>query len=157
MRQHRLRDQEALQLVALDGLQELEGFVVFHAFGAHGHARRRYGPGSRTRTVTFLSLVAAQLLHALSCRHDRFVALGGRSLFGNNALNIALAGAVALQAVPILWPGFGRLLGIGPVRPADLGTATLSALASFGLNEAALALRSRRRQGPGAEEENADA
>lgn len=125
--------------------------------GAHSHARRRYGPGSRTRTVTFLSLVAAQLLHALSCRHDRFVALGGRSLFGNNALNIALAGAVALQAVPILWPGFGRLLGIGPVRPADLGTATLSALASFGLNEAALALRSRRRQGPGAEEENADA
>ncbi len=125
--------------------------------GAHGYARARYGPGSQTRTVTFLSLVAAQLLHALTCRRDRFVALGGRSLFGNRALNLALAGSAALQAAPIIWPRFGRLLGIAPVRGADLGAAALTALISFGLNEAALAFRSRKRLGGGAAEETPDA
>jgi Ca2+-transporting ATPase len=111
---------------------------------AHGYGLLRYGPGQQTRTVTFLSLVAAQLMHALACRHDRFVPLGGRALFGNSALNAALLGSTALQALPFVFPTLRRIIGISMPGPADLAVAGASGLAAFTANEALLAYRTRR-------------
>ncbi len=115
---------------------------------AHAHALARYGPGDQTRTVTFLSLVGSQLAHTLTCRHDRFISLGSGALFGNRTLNAALAGSLGLQAVPLIWPELGRMLGLGPIRRADLVAAGLSGLVSFGLNETLLAYRSRQTEKP---------
>jgi Ca2+-transporting ATPase len=111
--------------------------------GAHGYGLLRYGPGQQTRTVTFLSLVAAQLMHALTCRHDRFVPLGGRSLFGNPALNAALLGSTTLQTLPFAIPALRRLIGISLPGAADVAVAGAAGLAAFAANEALLAYRTR--------------
>jgi Ca2+-transporting ATPase len=119
------------------------GVIAGAVLGAHGYGLATYGPGPQTRTVTFMSLVASQLFHALACRHDRFEPLGGRALFGNPALNAALLGSAALQALPFTFPTLRRLLGISAARPADLAVAGLSGLAAFVANEAILAYRTR--------------
>jgi Ca2+-transporting ATPase len=114
----------------------VESLVIAGAvIGSHGYGLFKYGPGPQTRAVTFMSLVTSQLLHALSCRHDRFEPLGGRALFGNPALNAALLGSAALQALPFLSPSLRRLLGVGLPTPADLAVAGLSGVATFLVNE----------------------
>jgi Ca2+-transporting ATPase len=122
------------------------GILAGAVLGAHGYGLLRYGPGQQTRTVTFLSLVAAQLMHALTCRHDRFVPLGGRSLFGNPVLNAALLGSTVLQVLPFAIPGLRRLIGVSAPRGADLVVAGAAGLTAFAANEALLAYRSRSGQ-----------
>lgn len=111
--------------------------------GAHAYGLARYGPGQQTRSVTFLSLVATQLLHALACRHDRFEPLGGRALLGNTHLNYALLGSAALQGVALVSPMTRRFLGIAAPQPLDLVVAGIAGAAAFATNEAILAIRSR--------------
>lgn len=115
---------------------------------AHAYGLSRYGPGPSTRAVTFTSLVTAQLLHALACRHDRFEPLGGRTLFGNRTLNMALLGSAALQGLALASPTARRLLGIGAPNLVDLAVAGASGMASFALNEMLLAARTRAIAGP---------
>jgi Ca2+-transporting ATPase len=123
------------------------GVIAAAALGAHGYGLLRYGPGRQTRTVTFLSLVAAQLMHALTCRHDRFVALGGRALFGNSALNGALLGSAALQVLPFVLTPLRRLIGVSTPGLADLAVSGAAGLAAFAANEALLAYRNGPRRG----------
>jgi len=92
-----------------------------------------------------MSLVLAQLAHALTCRHDRFEPLGGRALFSNSRLNLALGVSLALQAVPFLSGALRRALGISPLQPGDLAIAGATGLSTFAINEALLAYRTRRR------------
>ncbi|RIA55759.1 cation-translocating P-type ATPase [Dichotomicrobium thermohalophilum] len=129
------------------------------ALAAHFYGVRRYGPTPHTRTITFMSLVLAQLAHALTCRHDRFEPLGGRALFSNSRLNWALGISLALQAVPFLSGALRRALGISPLKPGDLALAGATAMSTFAINEAMLAYRTRRRlpaaQPPEEEAENA--
>lgn len=120
----------------------LESMVIAGSvLGAHAYGLSRYGPGPQTRAVTFTSLVASQLLHALACRHDRFEPLGGRSLFGNSALNMALLGSAGLQAIALASPAARGLLGIGAPSLLDLAVAAASGIASFAVNETLLAMR----------------
>jgi Ca2+-transporting ATPase len=116
--------------------------IAAASLGAHAYGNLRYGPGPQTRTVTFLSLVATQLLHALACRHDRFEPLGGRSLFGNAPLNAAVLASAGLQALPFLVPPLRRFLGVAMPQPLDLAVVGLSGLAAFASTEAMLAYRS---------------
>jgi Ca2+-transporting ATPase len=145
----RPREEAILRMPDLRHAVQEAAVIGASVLASHAFGLSRYGPGDRTRTVTFFSMVAAQLSHALTCRQDRFVALGGRALFGNHWLNAALAGSVALQAVPMLWPGLRRALGLAPVERAHLAAAGLSGLISFGANEALLALRSGRANASG--------
>jgi Ca2+-transporting ATPase len=117
------------------------GVLSASVLGAHAYGLAKYGPGPNTRGLTFMSLVFSQLLHALSCRHDRFEPLGGRTLFGNPALNAALLGATALQSLPLASARLRRVLGIAAPTAADLAVAGLSGTASFLANEAILAWR----------------
>ncbi|MDX2156045.1 MAG: cation-transporting P-type ATPase [Hyphomicrobiaceae bacterium] len=128
-----------LRHAALESAVMAGGVIGAHAFGL-----ARYGPGPQTRTVTFLSLVTTQLMHALACRHDRFEPLGGRTLFGNGTLNAALVGATALQALAVASPPLRRLLGISAPSLVDLVVAGGTGLAAFAANEAMLAARLRR-------------
>lgn len=115
--------------------------IAATTLGAHGYGLARYGPGPQTRTVTFLTLVASQLLHALACRHDRFEPLGGRALFGNAPLNGALLASAGLQVIPFVVPPLRRFLGVSVPKPMDLGVAALAGGAAFAVNEALLACR----------------
>jgi Ca2+-transporting ATPase len=93
-------------------------------------------------------LVATQLLHALACRHDRFEPLGGRALFANGNLNVALLGSAALQGVALFSPLARRFLGIAAPRPADLLVAGAAGLGAFAVNEAILAIKSQKAERP---------
>ena len=120
----------------------VEGAIIAATtLGAHGYGLARYGAGQQTRTVTFLSLVTAQLLHALTCRHDRFQPLGGRALFGNAPLNAAILVSAGLQVLPFVVPPLRRLLGVSSPQPMDVGVAALSGFAAFAANESLLAYR----------------
>jgi Ca2+-transporting ATPase len=133
-------------LLAMSDLRSalLESVVIAGAtLGAHTYGLLRYGPGYETRTVTFLSLVTTQLLHALACRHDRFEPLGGRALFGNANLNYALLGSAALQGVALVSPMARRFLGISAPGPLDLVVAGAAGLGAFAVNEAILAIKSQ--------------
>jgi Ca2+-transporting ATPase len=122
----------------------VEGAVLSAgALAARFYALRRYGPGPQARGVTFTSLVAGQLLYALSCRSDRFRPLGGRGLFGNAALDGALLGSAALQVLPFLIPPLGRAMGVALPSPGGLAVALGTAGASFLINEGLLAVRGR--------------
>ncbi|MCF8470923.1 MAG: HAD-IC family P-type ATPase, partial [Parvibaculum sp.] len=117
------------------------GILSAASLGAHGYGLLRYGPGPRTRAITFTTLVGAQLLHALSCRHDRFHGLTSNELFGNKYLNGTLAAAGGLQLLPLALPPLRRVLGLAPIGLLDAAVIGGSVLASFAGNEYLLARR----------------
>jgi Ca2+-transporting ATPase len=78
------------------------------------------GPGAsptRARTMSFASLVLAQLLHARACRANTTEA--------NKELGIALAGSLGLQAAALGLPSLRAVLGTTPIAAWDLGIALL--------------------------------
>ena len=102
---------------------------------AHFYGIARYGTGPRTRSVTFFSLVAAQLLHTITCRRDRFQVSSTPAMSNNPGLVSALIGSAALQALPMFVPPLRRLLGIGPIGPLDLAVIAGTSATSYFLNE----------------------
>lgn len=80
----------------------------------------RYGLDSPiTRTMTFESLVMAQLLHAITSRSDRHSILDRSPRPPNHALSLIIGGSMAVQAGCLLIPFFRRLLGIAPITGTD--------------------------------------
>ena len=140
----RSRDQPLLSNrdLAWSSLESLT--ITAGVMGATAYGLRCYGPGPQTRTVTFLSMVSAQLLHALTCRHDRTGEIYGRNLLSNTRLNMALAGSMGLQAVAFLSPTLRRFLAIAPPRPADLATAAVCGMGVFAVNETIARARVRQ-------------
>jgi Ca2+-transporting ATPase len=112
------------------------GLMTLGSLSAYGYALMRYGPGPRAGTLAFNTLVAAQLLHAYSCRSERFGIFdrGGRS--PNRWLHLAAGGSAALQASTLLVPGLRRLLGTAPVGPMDLLVCAAGAVMPFVVSEA---------------------
>lgn len=124
------------------------GIISAASLAAHGYGLLRYGPGPRTRSITFSTLIGSQLLFALSCRHDRFHGLSGGGLFGNKYLNGTLTAAGALQILPLAWPPLRRLLGLAPIGISDGLVIGGSMLASFAGTEYLLARRTMKNAGP---------
>jgi Ca2+-transporting ATPase len=80
----------------------------------------RYGLNSpRARTMTFGSLVTAQLLHAITSRSDSHSIFGRGSRPPNHALSLILGGSIALQTSCLFIPFVRRILGIAPITVAD--------------------------------------
>lgn len=80
----------------------------------------RYGLDSPiTRTMTFESLVIAQLLHAITSRSDRHSIFDRNPRPPNRALSLIIGGSMAVQAGFLLIPFFRRLLGIAPITGTD--------------------------------------
>jgi len=78
------------------------------------------GPGGslpRARTMSFASLVVAQLLHARSCRSS--------GTQPNPELHRALGASLGLQAAALGLPALRRVLGTTPLGPIDLSVAVL--------------------------------
>jgi Ca2+-transporting ATPase len=105
------------------------------ALAAYGYGLARYGPGPRSGTITFTSLVIGQLLHAWSCRSERHGALTGDALSHNRYLDAAVLGSLALQAAALLIPGLRAALGLGRLSLMDSLVAVLGGVVPFAINE----------------------
>jgi P-type Ca2+ transporter type 2C len=102
------------------------------AFAAGAVGVLRYGLDSpQARTMTFASLVTAQLLHALTCRSTT------QSLFGadrpppNPVLSKILVGSALAQSATLLVPGIRKLLGLAPIGAADLAVTLAGGVLPF--------------------------
>jgi P-type Ca2+ transporter type 2C len=92
------------------------GVIAAGAFGAGLYGALRYGRASpQARTVTFGSLVAAQLLHALNYRSVHGAAEGAR----NSILPSVISGSLVAQCAAMLLPGLRNLLGVGTIDVLD--------------------------------------
>jgi Ca2+-transporting ATPase len=97
--------------------------IAAAALLAHFVGTARYGPGPRTRGMTFLALSQAQLLYTLACQRSDPRHLRPGVLLENRGLDLALLAASALGVLPFLVPPLRRLLGIAPLSALDVAAA----------------------------------
>jgi Ca2+-transporting ATPase len=93
------------------------------ALAAEAWAAARHGAGERSRGSGFASLVASQLLYALSCRSNR---VPWPRLPPNPRLLAALGLAFAAQGAALFAPGLRGLIG-APIGGLDLAAALTTA------------------------------
>jgi Ca2+-transporting ATPase len=97
------------------------GAITVGALGAGLYGAMRHGLDSpQARTMTFGSLVTAQLLHALTCRSSTEGMLTSGRRGGNPALFGIVGASLAAQSAAFLFPGIRGLLGIAPIGPTDV-------------------------------------
>jgi Ca2+-transporting ATPase len=106
------------------------------AMGAYGYGIARYGIGAQAGTMAFMSLTFGQIIHAISCRSEKFNMFDRNKIPPNRYLDAALAGSLALQGLAIVIPGMRSLLGIAPIGIADGLIVGGTALAPLLVNEA---------------------
>jgi P-type Ca2+ transporter type 2C len=95
------------------------GVIAAGAFGAGLYGALRYGLGSpQARTVTFGSLVTAQLLHALNYRSTHGDAEGSQ-LTRNPILPSIIGASLVAQSAAMLVPGLRNLVGVAPIGILD--------------------------------------
>lgn len=109
--------------------------ITAGALAAFGIGRWRHGPGAAPSSLAFNTLIAAQLLHALSCRSPRPVLFGAARLPRNPRLELALGASLAAQALANLTPGLRRLLRLVPMDWADLLVVAAGAVLPLLVNE----------------------
>jgi Ca2+-transporting ATPase len=113
------------------------GVIAAGGLLACGWGVLRHGMSAEARTLTFGSLVTAQLLYALNCRAN---GPGTADTAGrrppNRALTGALAASFALQGAGLLVPGLRRFLGIAPLGLLDIGVMLGAGLLPYFANRA---------------------
>jgi Ca2+-transporting ATPase len=88
--------------------------------GSYGYAILRYGRGPRAGAQAFLTLVLAQLAHALGCRSEKTSLLGRKTIRRRNRwLEATLLGSLGLQGAAALVPGLRSILGLSRLGPLD--------------------------------------
>ena len=95
------------------------GTLSAGTLGVYSYGVLKYGTGPKSSTLAFTGLALGQLLHALSCRSEKYSLLQGGKLPSNNSLTIALGGSLTLQIFTLMIPGIRNLLGITPVSLMD--------------------------------------
>ncbi len=121
-----------LERIALEGTM-----IAAPSLGVLAYGSLRYGPGERAGSMAFLSLITAQMLHALTCRSDRYGLFRNGRPPTNRPLRWALAGSLAVQVLAVALPPLRRLLGLAPLSLADGVVTGAAALLPFLVNEAA--------------------
>jgi len=119
------------QRIAFESAVLSAGTLTAYAYGV-----MRYGIGMRAGSLAFISLTAAQLLHAKSCRSEHHTMFDRQPLSRNRYLSAALLGSFALQGLAMVVPGLRSLLGIGPIGILDGLVITGSAVVPLLVNEA---------------------
>jgi Ca2+-transporting ATPase len=105
------------------------------ALGAYGYGIVRYGMGQRASTIAFMSLSSAQLLHAISCRSEKYTIFDKERPPSNRHLTFALAASFGVQALAMVVPGLRSLLGITPVNVLDVLVIAGSSVTPLLVNE----------------------
>jgi Ca2+-transporting ATPase len=98
----------------------------------------------QARTMAFITLVAAQLLHVLSVRGDDVPWRAGR----NRALGLALALSAAAGALVLVVPALADAFAVAPLSAAQLAAALLLACGPLAVGEAIKAAARRRVRPP---------
>lgn len=111
------------------------GTIAGGAVGTYGYGILKYGRGPQASTLAFMGLTSGQLLHAISCRSEKYNLWDKGKLPSNNYLTMALGGSFALQIFALLIPGVRNLLGITPISLTDSLVIGGSALVPLILNE----------------------
>jgi Ca2+-transporting ATPase len=122
--------------MAVDG-----GLISAAALVPHFIGLSRYGPGPRTRGMTFLTLALGQLFYTFVAQRRDIADLRIDRLFRNRALDGAVLGSIGLTLLPIAVPGLGRVLGIARLGRTDTAISVLAGLAPAGIVLARRGLR----------------
>ncbi len=119
------------------------GLMAAGSLAALGWGTLRHGAGPEARTMAFVSLVTAQLLHTLSARseHHGLLSRGPSALQPNRPLLGLLLASMALQAAGLLVPGVRGVLGVVRLAPLDLAATAAAGLLPYVANEALKAAR----------------
>ncbi|THK35352.1 cation-transporting P-type ATPase [Ensifer sp. MPMI2T] len=138
-----MRDGPMVADKALPGIQNIASLTSEAALLGSGamaaglYGATRYGTASPiVRTMTFGSLVTAQLLHAITCRSSTRSVFDRGSRPANPALTAILAGSVAAQSAALFVPGIRRLLGLAPLGILDAGIMLAGGTLPFVIAEA---------------------
>ncbi|SIO33697.1 Ca2+-transporting ATPase [Rhodovulum sp. ES.010] len=110
--------------MALDGATISASALVSHFVGL-----ARFGPGPRTRAMTFLALSLGQLLYALTCQRSDIANLRTGRLLENRMLDGALIASAGTAVLPFFLPPLRRLLKIAPLDPLSAGVGLAAAAA----------------------------
>ena len=110
----------------LDGTTISAAALVSHFGGL-----ARYGPGPKTRSMTFLSLSLGQLVYTLFCQRSDVRHIRPGRLLENRTLDGAVLTSAGVAMAPFAIPGLRRALGLGAIGAGAtafaLGTAMLPA------------------------------
>jgi Ca2+-transporting ATPase len=129
-------DESILSRAHVGRLGTEAGVIAASAFGAGLYGALRYGFGSpQARTVTFGSLVTAQLLHALTYRSTHRAAEGSQ-LTRNPILPTVIGGSLVAQCAAMLVPGLRNVLGVAPVGVLDAVAMVVGGVLPFLVNAA---------------------
>jgi Ca2+-transporting ATPase len=119
-------------LISRDDYQMLvteSGIISAAGLTAYAYGVARYGIGPRSSTLGFVTLAAAELLHALTVRGSSADPQPRRGLVGE-ATGVGLGVLMASQIVP----GSGRTLGVIRLGPGDLIVGAGIAAVAFAAN-----------------------
>jgi Ca2+-transporting ATPase len=114
---------------------------------SYGVGIGRAGAGPVSSTMAFVTLTAAQLLHAIGARSAALSWLAGRHLQPNKYMGGAVGVGVALQLAAGVAGPIRRLVGAAPLSPGDAAVAWGMAGASFVTTEAVKLVRRPRSAG----------
>lgn len=118
--------------------------IAAGALAAYGFGLMRHGPSARASTMSFTSLVGAQLLQALSARSPHHGLFSPERLPPNRPLTLALLGSAALQVAVLVAPALRRFLGLAPMDALDIVVSLAGAGAPYIANEAVKAASPQR-------------
>ena len=118
------------------------GILTAGALAVYTYGITRYGLSSRARSVSFLALSAAQLLHAFSTRSERTSIFGAERAEPNPYLPVSVVGGIGLTVLMQLIPVTRRWLGSGTMPFLDWAVATAGAIGPLLANEMVKAARS---------------
>jgi P-type Ca2+ transporter type 2C len=112
------------------------GVIAAGALGAGLYGALRHGLASpQAQTVTFGSLVNAQLLHALTYRSTGRAGETGQPT-NNPTLPSIVGGSMVAQFAAMLLPGVRNLLGVAPIDVLDAAAMVVGGVLPFLVNEA---------------------
>lgn len=118
---------------------------------AYGYGIVTYGLGPQASTIVFMGLTLGQVLHALSCRSETHRWFDPGSLPANPYGQVAIAGSLLLQLLPLLIPGLGSLLKVTALAAPDYLVVAAAALLPLLVNEVSKSGRSSAIFSPPAE------
>jgi Ca2+-transporting ATPase len=127
---------QELRHIAVEG-----GFLTLGALGVYGYGISRYGMSIQARSVSFVALSAAQLLHAFSTRSEKSHIFDSLPVAPNPYLPASVIGGIALTVLMQMVPATRRWLGSGTMPVFDWAVATAGAIGPLLANEMVKAVR----------------
>ena len=125
-----------LRHIAIEG-----GFLTAGALAVYTYGISRYGLSTRARSVSFVALSAAQLLHAFSTRSEKVHIFGSEKASPNPYLPLSVVGGIGLTVLMQMLPTTRRWLGSGAMPIFDWAVATVGAIGPLVANEMVKAAR----------------